>query len=302
MAISMGAALLGSAVIDGAGSALGASATKKAANKASDTALSVARENNRLAADIYGQNKNALSPFMERGNAAGSAINALLGLGGTTTGGMGGVGTDTDYAQYVTSSPDLMTEWNRIRDEGRFDSMADYGQWHYGNYGQGEGRTVGMPQNALESGQPVQAAENAFKAYQDSSGYKFRMDQGMNALNTGYAGRGLLNSGAAQKAALQYGQNIGSAEFGNYLGYLGNQQGVGLSGASALAGVGQNYVGNVSANNNAAGTAAANAALVKGTANANMWGGIANNIGNVFGSSFGGSGGAYGIAGSGGIY
>lgn len=280
-------AAIGAGVASVGGSVMGASATKKAANKAADTSMAVAKENNRLAADIYGQNKSALSPYMERGNAAGSAINALLGLGSGSTGGATGSGSDADYAQYVDSNPDLLNEWNRIRDEGRFNTMADYGQWHYGNYGQGEGRSVGAPQSALDNGQTVTNAENAFKAYQDSSGYQFRMNQGMDALNTGYAGRGLLNSGAARKSALEYGQNLGSAEFGNYLGYLGNQQGVGLSGASALAGVGQNYVNSVSANNNSAGSAAANAALAKGTANANMWGGIAGAAGNVFGSSFG---------------
>lgn len=293
MAISMGAALLGSAVIGGAGSVLGASATKKAANKAADTSLAVAKENNALAADIYGQNKSALSPYMERGNAAGGTINALLGIGGGDAGGA------MDYGAYARANPDIITDYqDNVIPTGAFGSLNDYAKYHWDNYGQAEGRSTGSP----VAGDATGAAENAFKQYQDSSGFKFRMDQGMDALNTGFAGRGLLNSGAARKSALEFGQNIGSAEFGNYLGYLGNQQGVGLSGASALAGVGQNYVNTVSANNNSAGSAVANAALMKGTANSNMWGGIANAAGNVFGSSFGGTGrNAYGISG-GGIY
>jgi hypothetical protein len=59
-------------------------------------------------------------------------------------------------------------------------------------------------------------------------GYQFRLNEGMNALNTGFASRGMLHSGAAAKSALQYGQNYASNEFGNAYNRL-----------SALAGVGQ---------------------------------------------------------------
>ena len=58
----------------------------------------------------------------------------------------------------------------------------------------------------------------------------------------------------------------------------------------ALAGVGQNYVGQVSANNNNAGNSAANAQLAGGVANSNMYAGIGNSLGNLvgsFGSSYG---------------
>nr|MBF6602758.1 hypothetical protein [Sphingorhabdus sp.] len=55
----------------------------------------------------------------------------------------------------------------------------------------------------------------------------------------------------------------------------------------AIAGVGQNYVNNVTANNNSAATVAANAALMKGQAKTDMYGGIANGLGKFLGSSFG---------------
>ena len=60
---------------------------------------------------------------------------------------------------------------------------------------------------------------------------------------------------------MRYGQTFASNEFGNYLGNLQTQQGVGLSAASALAGNGQNYANAVSANNNNATNVASNAAL-----------------------------------------
>jgi hypothetical protein len=112
-----------------------------------------------------------------------------------------------------------------------------------------------------------QAANSAFDIFRNSTGYQFRLGEGANALNSQYAGRGTLQSGAAAKALQEYGQNFASNEFGNYMGYLGNQQGVGISGASALAGVGQNYANSVMTNNNNAGTAQMNAAMYRGANN-----------------------------------
>ncbi len=110
------------------------------------------------------------------------------------------------------------------------------------------------------------SAMNAFNTYKGSDGYQFRVGEGLNALNTGYAARGAINSGAAMKAIDTYGQGQASDEFGKYLGYLNNQQQIGLSGANALAGVNTNFANQVSSNNNNAAGAAGNAAI--GTANA----------------------------------
>ena len=263
----VGAIIGGVASIGGA--LIGSSAQKKAANKAADVSLQTAQQNNALAQNIYNQNAQALSPFQQRGNEAGNAINALLGLG------------------------------VRQQQQPQYNAMTNYG----GQF-QGPGIMGGGPMfqtmagdgiysqgwQAQPLGQPTtpQADYNkAFQNYQNSTGYQFRLGEGIRAID---AGAPVRNSGATLKARQQYGQNIGSQEFGNYLGYLANQQGVGLSGASAQAGVGQNYVNTVSANNNSAGSAAANAALMKGQATSNMWGGVANGLGSIFGSSFGGSG------------
>jgi len=154
----------------------------------------------------------------------------------------------------------------------------------------------------LGLGGDSQAASNAFNTFQNSDGYQFRMDQGMKALNTGLASRGLIQSGAAIKGAEQYGQNLASGEFGNYLGYLGNQQQTGLSAANALAGVGTNYANATSANNNSAATASGNASLATG-ANINSLIGTGINalaLKQGLGSSYGG-GSVYG-GNLGGIY
>lgn len=111
------------------------------------------------------------------------------------------------------------------------------------------------------------AAQTGFDNFRNSTGYQFRLGEGMNALNSGYAGAGVLQSGAALRGAQEYGQNFASNEFGNYLNALGNQQQIGLAGTTGQVALGQSYLGNVSANNMAAADANANAALIRGQNN-----------------------------------
>lgn len=211
MAIGTAAAIgLG---IAGVGSFLGSKSNKKAANTAANAQLQTANQNNALARDIYGQNKTALTPFMQGGTAAGTQLNALLGLG--------------------------------------------------------------TPAQANE-------ARGDFRNWIGNSDYGFQFGQGSNALNSGYAGAGTIQSGAAMKGLERFRQDLQAGYRGEYNNLLANQQGVGLGAASALAGVGQNYVNTVGANNQNAGDAAANAALIKGQNNP-----LANAIGLVGGGLFG---------------
>jgi hypothetical protein len=110
------------------------------------------------------------------------------------------------------------------------------------------------------------AAEKAFSNYQGSTEYQSRLKQGADSVTSGLGARGLLDSGAAQKSLLKYGQTFASNEFGQYLGNLQTQQGTGLTAASALAGVGQNYANAVTNNNNNAANTSENASLSNASA------------------------------------
>lgn len=270
MAIGTTAAILGSAVIGAGASALGASAQNKASKRAEQTAQQTAAANNALQREIYQQNAAVLSPFQQRGNAAGDAINALLGLG---------VPRQPGFNPQANQNP-LMRFYGERNTIMGAPTMFGYETMGGDQFMQGWQE---QPVQTMQATNPQADYNNAFNNYRNSTGYQFRFNEGMRALD---AGAPVLNSGARLKAALNYGQNIASNEFGNYLGQLANQQGVGLAGASAQAGVGQNYANSVSANNNSAGTAAANAALMRGQATQNMYGGIANSFGNALGSSF----------------
>lgn len=261
------------------GAILGSSAQKKAANTAAQAASDNTAANNALARDIYGQNKATLAPFVNTGTSASNAINALLGLGGSAPVAANN-NTQSNRLALMSGNdlsvpPSLRYGYNFL--ENQYVPQNDTLM-----------ATNGTPIGATQpSGGQNSTYQNAFDNYRNSTGYQFRVGEGMRALDNSYASRGIGQSGAAAKAALQYGQNIASGEFGNYLNALMAQQGVGLSAAGAQAGVSTNFVNQTTANNNAAASAAANAAIAKGNATSNMWGGIAGGLGNLFGSSFG---------------
>lgn len=81
-------------------------------------------------------------------------------------------------------------------------------------------------------------ANQAFQNYLNSSGYKFQLGEGMKAITSNNAARGLLNSGATLKKVQEYGQNLASTGFNNYLGQLGSvvQSGLGAGGLITSAG------------------------------------------------------------------
>ncbi len=58
-----------------------------------------------------------------------------------------------------------------------------------------------------------------------SPGYQFRLEEGQKALERSRAAGHVLNSGETGKALVDYGQNVGSAEYGNYMNSLYNQLG-----------------------------------------------------------------------------
>lgn len=206
------------AVFSAIGSVLSSKSQKKAASKAADVSLQVARENNALAKDIYGENKATLSPFV------GSGMNALSLLEGGI-----GIGDDTAY-------------------------------------------------------------RNAFGNFIANSDYGFQFGEGSNALNSGYAAASTLQSGDAMRELEKYRQNLQSGYRGEFNNLLANQQSLGLGAASAQAGVGQNYVNTVSANNDSAGTAQANALLMRGANNpwANAFGSVGGAIQRGVGAYLGG--------------
>jgi hypothetical protein len=297
--LPIGAVIGGAAIAAGGSVAAGAissKAQKKAANKASDTATANANANNALQRDIYGQNKALLSPYSNNGLAASNALTDLLlgtsggapassALGGYTNPGYRDGAAGVDWNAYINSQPDVAYDYSLHRDM----SPEEYGPWHYAQDGSRRNLTPYTP-----SAQPAPAttpattpsALSAFDKFREGTNYQWRYNQGLNANRGAFATKGALDSGAAIKSAETYGQNIASGELSNYMNLLASQQAMGLSAAGAVAGVGTTYAGNVAAQNTNASNVAANAALVSGQANANMWGTVGQTAGQVGGALF----------------
>jgi hypothetical protein len=279
-------ALIGAAATIG-GSLLGASSSKKAAKKAAGIAADNTAANNALTREIYGKNTANLSPFMNNGLAASNALSGLL---------LGSPAAPTQAAPasalYGLGTP--ASSMGGAMPEGFYpwDEPGHYGMTAEEVWAQ-QNPAMQAPQMPMPAPASAVTAANPWDQFRNSTNYQFRLNEGMGALNRNYAARGLLESGAAMKGINNYAQNFASNELGNYMALLSGQQNMGMAGASALAGVGQNMVSNVTANNNSGASAAANAALVGGQANGQMWGGIAGALGNLagsFGSSYGGGG------------
>ena len=248
--------------IAGVGALASSSSANKASRRAAETSQANTEANVALARDIYGQNKQILSPFVDRGNAAGNQINALLGLGGSAP---------SPQTQQV--QPNALSQFQGGRPAGfgyglgdgfigpgsfiggynpaAFGDMAGGGIMPSETYGATLPSAGGAVSSAAQAGQsPQDAANAAFDTFRNSTGYQFRLGEGLDAVTSAYAGIGGFQSGAAMRDITEYGQNFGSNEFGNYMNALGAQQAVGAGSASSLAGVGQNFAGTVIGQNN----------------------------------------------------
>jgi hypothetical protein len=278
-AVAIGGGLLAG----GVGSALGAKAQAKGAKKAANIAGQTADENNALTRDIYEQNKQTLSPYVQTGIPASYALNSFLGLAPTQQPQQQGI---------PQQQPNALAQFqggNQYGYEGMDGAMGGYQPQMpgiIGGYGGGTWNIDGTQATPVQ--QPMVSGQDAFRQFIDNSDYGFQFGEGANRVNSGYAGQGTLQSGAAMKSLEDYRQNLQQGYRGEFLNLLGNQQGTGLQAAGAQAGVATQMGNTISANNNSAGTAAANAALVKGQSNP-----FANALGLLGGGLF--SAGTYGI-------
>lgn len=297
----IGAVLGGAAIAAGGSVAAGAmssSAQKKAASKAADTSLVTTNANNALLRESKAQNIQIAAPFYNNGVAAGNALQSLL-LGPQAatpgvqpTGALSSYSGEPDWNAYLQANPDISADYARNRPAQRaFATPLDYAQWHYSNYGQQEGRALPTVGGAQPTAVPAATtggagALDAFDRFRQGTNYQFRYDQGLKATQGVYATRGALDSGAAEKAKITFGQNFASNELSNYMNLLAGQQNVGLSAGNAIMGVSTAATNAIAGQNTNAGNVAANAALAAGNANANMWGTVGNAAGQVGGALF----------------
>jgi hypothetical protein len=108
-----------------------------------------------------------------------------------------------------------------------------------------------------------------------SPDYQFRLNEGnRNHLNA-FANTGNLDSGAAQRALLRYGQDTASGEWNNYVNRLASFAGVGQTATQQGNALATNYGNQVAQNNYAGANARASAYQAQGQAWQQGLGGLA---------------------------
>lgn len=128
---------------------------------------------------------------------------------------------------------------------------------------------VGLPSSVS-----MEDARRGFDNYLNTAGFDDEYEQGVTGIVGGQAARRMLGSGSTLKGLERFRQGLKGSYFGNYLNSIGNQQAMGLNAATSLAGVGSQYTGQVSQNNNNQASGIANAALTRSATNTNFLSGL----------------------------
>lgn len=250
--------------------ALGVGASIYGSNKAADAMQGASNQSNTLSREIYGQQRADQMPYMRSGYQALNALNRLYGLDQVdttvTTAGTGPGGLRPTQTM-------LGKKMVYVDEQGNGYVFASKGEnagerYPAGYYAQYDTRKTN-PQQPAQGGTPAAPADR-YGGFYASPGYQFRLDEGTRALDRSAAARGMLLSGAQNKALTRYGQGVASEEFGNYANALRNIAGLGqVSGQTASSAAGQYGVN------------AGNAIMSGGMARASGYMGAANTIGSV---------------------
>lgn len=288
---------LGRAVIGAGSSALAASKNSKAIKNATAAQTDANREAIAAQERARSENLGLQRPLYDAGMPALQARNALLGLGGQQPQAQPQPNALTQFQGYNpdSSAQPFGMSPSGFRPEPEYSTFGNFQlPGPISGYGGGTFNMDGTQATPSQGGIPGQApgqtpqqsAENAFDIFKNSTGYQFRVNEGNRALNAGWAGAGTLQSGAAGKSFQNFGQNIASAEFGNYMGYLGEQQNLTSGAANAMSGVNSTYANNAGNLAVAQGQNLANAAVARANNSNALIGGLGNALGTGLGAIF----------------
>lgn len=267
MAEIWGAAIVaGATVATGAYSARQAGRAADAQGRASSDAIAAQQESERRALEMQ-------QPFYEAGYAATAAMMDMAGLDRSRLHGSPTGGT-FDVAEYRRQNPD-------VANDGYFGSRAEE---HWERHGRAEGRARPVV------GGTATSDLSSYDQYdwKTDPGYRFRMDEGMKAIERSAAARGVLGSGGTLRGATRFAQDYASNEYQRVFDRISSIAGRGQSAASQgsniIVGTGQG-VGSALIN---AGEARASGYVAQG----NAWTNAINQGAALYGSgAFGGIGG-----------
>lgn len=193
------------------------------------------------------------------------------------------IATDENRRQYDTTRTDYAP--GRIVGEQALYKLADmYGVARptEGIATRSVGSGVGAPANdtgmgllALYGGGAAPSAPVSLTAgyggFEASPGYQFRKDEATKAIERSAASRGLLGSGATQKALGRFVDGFASSEYDSYANRLAALAGVGQTATAGTAAAGQAATAGITGAATAAGQGVAQGALNAGNARASSY-------------------------------
>lgn len=127
--------------------------------------------------------------------------------------------------------------------------------------------------NALNTITQLNAGD--YGSWQNSPDYKVQQQEGARALTARNALLGLQDSGAAQKSALKYSQDLAQKDYNDYYNKLAGVAGTGQVQTNNAAQLGQNYAGAVTGINQNKANALGSSYINQG----NIWGNLFSNLG-----------------------
>ncbi len=345
MAIGTTAAILGSAAIGAGASIAGSRAQSSAARNAAQTAQNATDANNATALQIFNQQTTLNEPFRQYEIQQRNALGEVLGfdpVGQSAGAGMpagGQVGASPNaFGAYVNQNPDLQQEYQALgsrpggyafgpnlpqsydaNGNGQVDP-AEYGQFHYNQFGQSEGRQ--LPTMAGNQGGPAGATIPAASAaalspqVQDTQGVTdsvatttgatqglfdssiggadrfnnslfnplaqtmFNTDR--DRIDANLANSGLLYDGVRQTAVQEAGNRSAQNALSMYLNtIMGSPSTQATNNLTTAAG---NYGSNVMNNTTSGANALMAAQQAQGQSQADMWGNLATAGGSALGA------------------
>jgi hypothetical protein len=275
---------IGGAAVNSSSASNAANAQVQAANTAAQTQLS-----------MYNQTRQDLSPWMNTGGAANAQLAYLYGLGPQPgTAGAGGYALPGSPGTYNSGNlpPGYMTTpINSSGTGGGIYQIGPNGQPIAGS----QTSPPGYAAAAAGAGGGATGVPNysaMLTALENTPGYQFTQQQGVQALDRSAASQGLLLSGGQQKAVTGYGQNLAVTNaWQPYINQLNQMSTAGQNSAAKTGELGSAAAGNIGSAQLAAGSAAASGAYNTGTALTSGINGVSGYLQSMYGSSYGNPGG-----------
>lgn len=250
---------MASGLVMGIGSAVGGVASAAAAGSAARAQKSAANRQLDIQEKVYGETVNRLAPWVQGGMTADQAAGSMLGLGAAPMIGATMPGIETITTPGVTTpGPNGLAIGGHTTDPTTSYKVGD--------------KTFATMAEAQAYATQSQTGGTPWQ-WQASPSYQFNLSQGLGAIEAGRAAKGGLYSGAAMKAAQDYGSGMASNEFWNVYNALGGRSSAGMSAAAGQGQAGANYA--TGASNALANYGNASAAGAVGVGNA-ITGGVNN--------------------------